>query len=147
MTTMTMHPLVWGSNCLAGMHPDECTEDILGVVLHYGKLVAIVPCCVFPCLFPHRTRKGRGGPGGAGEAAVQTYDEFVQYLLKKDGRLRRETLEFEGKNVSSLLPERFVRLGSSCASLVGGTVNQGLPAHVVLFQSSYLLRFHKQQCH
>jgi hypothetical protein len=73
-----------------GLHPDECTEDILDLALQYDKPVAIVPCCVFPCFFPLRTLSC-GTP-------VCTYDQFLEYLLSKDDRLRVETLPFEGRN-------------------------------------------------
>lgn len=82
--------LVEDANCLIGLHPDECTEDILDVALKYKKPVAIVPCCVFPDLFP--TRKMPCG------TTVRTYEAFLQYLLKKDSRLKKATLSFEGKN-------------------------------------------------
>jgi len=39
---------------LLGLHPDQCTEDILDVALKYNLPFAIVPCCVFPDLFPSR---------------------------------------------------------------------------------------------
>lgn len=77
--------------CLVGLHPDECTEDILDMALQSNKKVAIIPCCVFPSLFPLRTlRDGR---------AVQSYDDFLCYLLEKDDRLQKATLPFDGKNV------------------------------------------------
>jgi len=30
---------------LLGLHPDQCTEDILDVALEHNLSVAIVPCC------------------------------------------------------------------------------------------------------
>ena len=77
-------------NILVGLHPDECTEDILDVALQYDKPFAIVPCCVFSGLFPVRMLRC-GTP-------VRTYEQFLQYLLNKDPRLRLESLGFEGKN-------------------------------------------------
>mmetsp|Transcript_26166 Transcript_26166/g.72173 ORF Transcript_26166/g.72173 Transcript_26166/m.72173 type:complete len:455 (-) Transcript_26166:1-1365(-) len=77
---------------LCGLHPDECTEDILQVALNSpnnNTSVAIVPCCVFPSLFPHRRMGGR---------PVTTYQEFLDYLLTQDDRLQRATLDFQGKN-------------------------------------------------
>jgi hypothetical protein len=73
-----------------GLHPDECTEDILDVGLKYGKELAIVPCCVFSGFFP--LRELRCG------TSVRTYEQLLQYLLEKDDRLRMETLPFHGKN-------------------------------------------------
>ena len=76
--------------CLVGMHPDECTEDILDMALRANKKVAIIPCCVFPSFFPLRTlRDGR---------FVTSYDDFLRYLLEKDVRLQQATLPFDGRN-------------------------------------------------
>lgn len=82
--------LVENASCLLGMHPDEATEDILDVALSLAKSVAIVPCCVFPCLFP--LRKFQDG------RSVTSYENFLEYLLEKDNRLKIDTLPFEGKN-------------------------------------------------
>jgi len=82
--------LIRGSSILVGLHPDEPTEDILDMALQYGKNVAIVPCCVFPCFFPLRTLSdGR---------FVRTYQDFLEYLLSKDDRLRKHSLPFQGRN-------------------------------------------------
>ncbi|OEU18597.1 hypothetical protein FRACYDRAFT_236875 [Fragilariopsis cylindrus CCMP1102] len=82
--------LIKESSILVGLHPDEPTEDILDIALKYDKNCAIVPCCVFPCFFPLRTfADGR---------FVRTYDEFLEYLLSKDDRLRKHTLPFQGRN-------------------------------------------------
>jgi hypothetical protein len=84
--------LVKEASCLVGLHPDECTEAILDTALLYGKPVAIVPCCVFPHMFPDRYLVDRP------HTPVTTYEEFLQYLLEKDDRLQRATLAFEGRN-------------------------------------------------
>jgi hypothetical protein len=80
------------ASCLVGLHPDECTEAILDKALLYGKPVAIVPCCVFPHMFPDRYLTDRP------DVPVTTYEDFLQYLLEKDDRLQRATLPFEGRN-------------------------------------------------
>ena len=82
--------LLANSSVCVGLHPDECTEDILDLALKHNRRVAIVPCCVFPGFFPLRTL--RCG------TAVRTYDQFLEYLLSKDERLQIESLPFEGKN-------------------------------------------------
>jgi len=85
-----MIKLVQNSTCLVGLHPDECTEDILDMALKYNKSFAIVPCCVFPSLFPMRyLHSGK---------IVRSYYDFMQYLLEKDDRLKMEALPFQGKN-------------------------------------------------
>jgi hypothetical protein len=82
--------MVKGASCLLGLHPDECTEDIVDAALACNKPFAIVPCCVFPGFFPlRRLKNGK---------AVRTHDEFLEYLLEKDDRLKMETLVFRGKN-------------------------------------------------
>jgi hypothetical protein len=85
------HAFVREATLLVGLHPDECTDDILDVALHYDKSVTIVPCCVFADLSPHRTLAPCG-------TSVQTYEQFLDYLLQKDARLQRATLPFEGRN-------------------------------------------------
>ncbi|KAK3237550.1 hypothetical protein CYMTET_52384 [Cymbomonas tetramitiformis] len=61
---------------LIGMHPDQATEPIVDAALDLNKPFAIVPCCVFPSLFPER-RLQDGSP-------VSTFPEFIQYLEEKD---------------------------------------------------------------
>ena len=78
------------SSCLVGLHPDECTEAILDAALKCNKPFAIVPCCVFPGFFPLRKLRN--------EKAVRTHHDFMEYLLEKDPRLKRDTLMFRGKN-------------------------------------------------
>jgi hypothetical protein len=84
------------SRILIGLHPDEPTEDILDLALKEDKAVAVVPCCVFSGFFPFRTL-----PCGT---FVQSYDQFLKYLLAKDNRLVLETLPFEGRNKVIYLP-------------------------------------------
>ena len=66
----------WNNASLViGMHPDEATEDIVDFALKYNKSFAVVPCCVFPSMFPHR-KLSCGRP-------VRSVDEFISYLLEK----------------------------------------------------------------
>mmetsp|Transcript_8242 Transcript_8242/g.10463 ORF Transcript_8242/g.10463 Transcript_8242/m.10463 type:complete len:381 (+) Transcript_8242:150-1292(+) len=82
--------LVEQCSCLAGLHPDQPTEDILDLAILCNKPFAIIPCCVYPGLFPNRKLI-------SGEA-VESYQDFIQYLLEKDDRLQTTTLNIEGKN-------------------------------------------------
>jgi hypothetical protein len=82
--------LVRQSTMLVGLHPDECTEDILDAALLTNKPAAIIPCCVFASLFPERKLKNG--------ASVCSYDDFLSYLMEKDDRIKRFELPFEGKN-------------------------------------------------
>ena len=113
---------------LLGLHPDQPTEDILDIALKYNLSVAIVPCCVFPDLFPsRRMRRRRDVRTGTtamkernnndifgtendtenhspnireeDESAVRNYSDFIQYLMDKDDCLQIAKLPFEGKNV------------------------------------------------
>ena len=57
--------------------------------LAHGKPFAVVPCCVFAHLSPHRMLEGR---------PVRSIDEFCRYLMAKDPRIKAEFLPFEGRN-------------------------------------------------
>jgi len=99
-------------DCFVALHPDEATEDVLDVALRYNKSVAIVPCCVFPSLFPHRRliKKKIGQNDDDDDTTIEkkeekeigtlvtSYDDFCSYLLRKDSRLRIATLPFQGRN-------------------------------------------------
>ena len=97
LATSDQEDLIKGSSMLVGLHPDEPTEDILDMALQYGKNVAVVPCCVFPFMFPFRTLKSG--------KFVQTYEDFLEYLLSKDNRLKKHNLEFQGRNTVIYLDE------------------------------------------
>lgn len=77
--------------CLIGLHADQPTEDIVDVALAHNFSVAVVPCCVFPSFFPMRVLAQSNKP-------VNTYEDFLQYLLEKDPRLKQAELPFAGKN-------------------------------------------------
>eukprot|EP01089_Gocevia_fonbrunei_P010997 TRINITY_DN24040_c0_g1_i1.p1 TRINITY_DN24040_c0_g1~~TRINITY_DN24040_c0_g1_i1.p1 ORF type:complete len:351 (+),score=53.81 TRINITY_DN24040_c0_g1_i1:33-1085(+) len=61
------------SSILIGMHPDEATQPILEYALAHDKPFAIVPCCVFPNLFPRSLENGK---------QVVEYDDFVTWCLE-----------------------------------------------------------------
>ena len=85
------------STLLLGLHPDECTEDILDAALEHNLSVAIIPCCVFADLYPSRTLT-KSINGDYEKIAVRNYSDFLQYLLDKDETLQMAILPFEGKN-------------------------------------------------
>ena len=59
---------------------DQATEAAVDLALALRVPFAVVPCCVFPSLFPHRrTREGK---------PVASYDEFVEYLRAKVAGVR-----------------------------------------------------------
>lgn len=77
-------------SCVVGLHSDEATELIVDAALKYGLPFAVVPCCVFPRLFPHR-RLADGG-------AVRTTAAFCDYLLQKAPGLEAGFLPVAGRN-------------------------------------------------
>jgi len=46
--------LIRGCSVVVGMHPDEATGAIAEFAGEFGKPFAVLPCCVFPRLFPNR---------------------------------------------------------------------------------------------
>ena len=70
---------------VVGMHPDEATEPVVVEALAAGKPFAVVPCCVFPTLFPHRrTTAGK---------LVTTHAEFVAYLCALHPGIQTDEIE------------------------------------------------------
>ena len=90
---------------VVGMHPDEATESIVDFAVARGKPFAVVPCCVFPAMFPDRRvrRDGEGedgdegAAGGGGDVPVTERRQLVRWLA---GKTRGEVayLAFEGAN-------------------------------------------------
>jgi len=82
---------VWASTPLVvGMHPDEATDPIVSHSLAAGKPWAVIPCCVFPGLHPHRrTADGQ---------LVKTHEQLCDYYMRLDPGVRRAQLDFEGRN-------------------------------------------------
>lgn len=82
--------LLEACSAVVGMHPDQATEALVDAALRWQKPFAVVPCCVFPTLFPQRrTRTGQG---------VVSYEGFLGYLKGKDERIRSARLPFSGRN-------------------------------------------------
>ena len=107
-------------------HPHQLCREY---ALEAGLPFAIVPCCVFPRLFPHRRiprtagsnshsgsngTSGSSGGGGASssgssssnssdgsseEAPVLSYRDLVAYLVAR-GRAQQAVLGFEGANIA-----------------------------------------------
>jgi hypothetical protein len=83
-------PFLPGCSLICGMHPDQATEALVDAALALRRPFALVPCCTFNTLFPHRRR--RNGDG------VRVFSSFLDYLQEKDGRIERAVLPFEGRN-------------------------------------------------
>ena len=81
---------VGGCDVLVGMHPDQATEPIVDAAIELGKPFAVVPCCVFPELFPERRTKDGD--------SVRTYVQFLDYLVAKHPDIKLAYLPFKGRN-------------------------------------------------
>lgn len=89
---------------LLGLHPDQCTEDIVDAALKLNLSFAIVPCCVYPDLFPDRQHWVKEKGTNVDEQCharipVRSYNDFLEYLMQKDDGIQMYTLPFEGKNI------------------------------------------------
>ena len=80
-------------NCglIVGMHPDQATGAIVEAAIELGKSFAVVPCCVFARLFPHR-RTSDGKP-------VILYSDLLSYILASGENIKEAKLAFEGRNI------------------------------------------------
>jgi len=78
------------ADVLVGLHSDQATESIVDAALELNKSFAVVPCCVFPSMFPDRLTEEGG--------TVTTQKEFVDYLLRKDKDVKVTFLPFKGRN-------------------------------------------------
>jgi hypothetical protein len=74
---------------LVAMHPDQATDLVIETALRLRKPFAVVPCCVFADLNPHRLTKDG--------ARVRTYDEMIAYYLGRNKDIRTARLAFEGR--------------------------------------------------
>ena len=78
--------LLLGCSAVVGLHPDQATGSIVDCGLVLKKPWAVVPCCVFPSLFPTRTRPSDGEP-------VRTTEALVEHLMAR-------AMEVEGEGRS-----------------------------------------------
>ncbi|KAI9350802.1 hypothetical protein BDR26DRAFT_851532, partial [Obelidium mucronatum] len=77
---------------LVGFHPDQATDAIVNVGLEKRIPWVVVPCCVFPRLFPHRVWPGiKEGP-------VDTTDKLIDWIKAKNAGICEARLDFEGRN-------------------------------------------------
>ena len=84
------HSMEWkSSEIVIGMHPDEATEAIVDWAILHQKSFAVVPCCVFPTLFPNRLLENQ---------PVRTLEEFILYLKRKHPLIQETILNFHGCN-------------------------------------------------
>jgi Methyltransferase domain len=81
---------------MIGLHADSATECIVDTALAAEKPFVVVPCCVFPSFFQQRTVLEDDGV----RRTVRNYEQFCEYLLQKDPRLRKSLLPFKGRNIA-----------------------------------------------
>ena len=94
---------------LVGIHPDQATESVIDAALYFNKSFAVVPCCVFPNLFPQRyiskevrdinSEMNTVNTVNTVSTLVRTYDDFITYLCNKDKSILIDYLPFEGRNI------------------------------------------------
>ena len=106
---------VVGEEVVAAAHDDGAAEAAVDFALRFNKPFAIVPCCTCSKDFPNRTMEKAVSTVNAetGEAQtttkrvlVKSYEDLVEYLRRKDSRIRSDRLGFGGKNqVLYMLPE------------------------------------------
>ena len=97
-------------SAVVGMHPDQATEGIMAFAKAHGKPFAIVPCCVFPALFPDRRvpadepaedrAEDRAESAPLGKDAgvpVTRLAQLVRYLARETGG-KVARLDFQGAN-------------------------------------------------
>ncbi|KAK9836477.1 hypothetical protein WJX74_001270 [Apatococcus lobatus] len=89
------HALVKASSLVIGLHPDEATEAVVDCALANDKPFAVVPCCVFPRLFPERQLMAEDGT----LHPVVLHGELVHYLQAKANG-KTDYLKFQGRNLA-----------------------------------------------
>mmetsp|Transcript_11642 Transcript_11642/g.17385 ORF Transcript_11642/g.17385 Transcript_11642/m.17385 type:complete len:250 (+) Transcript_11642:134-883(+) len=92
------HQLLTRTSLIVGLHSDEATEQIVDYAIKYGTRFAVVPCCVFPHLFPHR-RISINQSEPLIQRPVLSNRDFEQYLISKHPQsIRIAHLNFQGRN-------------------------------------------------
>jgi hypothetical protein len=82
--------IINNASLIIGMHPDEATIDIVRTALKFKKSFAVVPCCVFPTLFPDRFLS-------SGEQVVD-YSQLIKYISEMIGEHEVHHLNIQGRN-------------------------------------------------
>jgi hypothetical protein len=85
---------------IIGMHADSATECIVNVALRHQIPFVVIPCCVFPNFFQQRVLLETDGSGTTAEVPVLSYEQFCEYLLRKDSRFQKDVLPFDGRNIA-----------------------------------------------
>ena len=88
-----MSPAQLWQHCsvVVGFHPDEATSPIVECSLRARKPFAVVPCCVYPSMFPHR-RTPSNEP-------VRTYTQLCEHIVGLSPDVRTALLDIPGRNL------------------------------------------------
>lgn len=78
---------------IIGFHPDQATEACMDLAVVLRIPFCVVPCCVFPSEFPHRTTDDG--------ARVRKYEHFIPYLQQKYPDMLMDTLDFHETNTAT----------------------------------------------
>ena len=94
------------ASVIVGLHPDEATEYIVDLALCHRKPFAVVPCCVFPSLFPGRVVATKGSAEPEQEQQyeeVRTLPQFLDYLQAKHPAIKRAALSSLGGSANTVI--------------------------------------------
>lgn len=78
------------ASMIVGIHPDQVTDAIVDIAIHFRVPFVVIPCCVFSKMFPSRRLKSGG--------EVRSYTDLISYLMEKHKNIRQDTLPFAGRN-------------------------------------------------
>ena len=100
--------IVKTADLVVGMHPDQAVDAIVDLALYQNISFFVVPCCVFPKIFPHRRvcvpvgddeTSGSDFETSTRIKPVTTYQELIDYLQAKSPDIKKKILPFEGRNI------------------------------------------------
>ena len=77
------------ADLIVGLHPDGAAEALVDWGLKTAKPFALIPCCTCSKDFPKRKLNGK---------LVRSYEDLLTYLMGKNSEIKKENLDFEGKN-------------------------------------------------
>uniref|UniRef100_A0A0G4HX71 Methyltransferase domain-containing protein n=1 Tax=Chromera velia CCMP2878 TaxID=1169474 RepID=A0A0G4HX71_9ALVE len=77
------------AGAVIALHPDEATDAVVDTAVRLRVPFAVVPCCVFARLFPHRRLE---------EKPVSTHAQLCLYLMTKHPAIQACRLPFRGQN-------------------------------------------------
>lgn len=85
--------LLRGCSAVVAMHPDQATEPAIDYAISRGKILAVVPCCVFG-----RQSSNRLTVGQDDDDLVVTYEQYLEYLSRKQPLIKKSFLGSQGRD-------------------------------------------------